>query len=230
MRRWTLAGPPDWATASPALVPLLARRSAPSALARAITVSLDPGLRVGFGVDVGPMFLHVTEDLLAGWEVDAGELTRRAIANLRDRSRSLRPDAATDARVGMTRIAALQSAEGWASSLLLAPDLLPRWFGADPRVYIAPSRNMLVALPPMADARLARWLRDSIAARLPDGLDVPPLRWIDGTLGLLELHDGPARRQQSARRFVWRAPSAAGRRRGQGAPTTWYTPPDRSVT
>jgi hypothetical protein len=231
MRRWTLAGPPDWAAASPALVPLLARRSAPTALARATTVTLDPGLRVGFGVDVGPMFLHVTDDLLARWEIDLGELTRRAIANLRERSRSLRQGAATDARVGMTRIAALQSPEGWASSLLLAPDLLPRWFGANPRVFIAPSRNMLVALPPTADARLARWLHDSIAAQLPDALDVPPLRWIDGTLGRLEPDERPAPRSQGSRRFVWRSPAVAGRRRGQGAPTTWYTPPsDRSVT
>jgi hypothetical protein len=198
---------------------------------RATTVTLDPGLRVGFGVDVGPMFLHVTDELLERWEVELGELTRRAIANLRERSRTLREGAATDARVGMTRIAALQSPEGWASSLLLAPDLLPRWFGANPRVYIAPSRNMLVALPATADVRLARWLRDSIAAQLPDALDVPPLRWIEGTLSRLEVHAGSAHCSQRSRRFAWRSPAVAGRRRGQGAPTTWYTPPpDRSVT
>jgi hypothetical protein len=212
MRRWTLAGPPDW----------------DAALARAFTVTLDPGLRVGFGVDLGPMFLHVTDDLLARWEVDAGDLTRRAIGNLRERSAGLRANAATSGRVGMTRLAALQSPEGWASSLLLAPDLLPRWFGPAPRVYVAPSRNMLVALPASTDARLARWLRDGIAARLPDALDVPPLRYLDGELVLFGLRDAPAPVKP---RVAWRAPDVARRRGRQGAPTTWYTPPpDRSVT
>jgi hypothetical protein len=227
MRRWTLAGPPDWDSARPIVLPLLARRSAPIAQARAVTVTLDPGLRVGFGVDLGPMFLHVTDDVLARWNADLGEVTRRAIANLRERSAGLRPGAATNARVGMTRLAALQSPEGWASSLLLAPDLLPRWFGSEPRVYVAPSRNMLVALPATTDGRLARWLRDGIAAQLPDALDVPPLRGREGALTRLGSRDAP----RASRAFTWRGPGTPRWRARQDAPTTWYTPPpDRSVT
>jgi hypothetical protein len=229
MRRWVLGGPPDWTAARDTVVPLLARRSGPAALGRAVAVSLDPGIRVGFGVDLGPMFLHVTDDVLRGWGIAVDELTRRAIGNLRSRSRHLRRNAATNGRIGMTRLAALQSPEGWASSLLLAPDLLPRWFGDGPRVYIAPSRNMIVALPSTTDARLAVWLRDEIAAQLPDALDVAPLRWDDGTLTRMAGRETPRFaspripcRPQGDRAPRWR--------RGQGAATWYTTPPNRSVT
>lgn len=221
-------GLPSWDAARDSVLPLLARRMPPATLTRTVAVTLDPGLRVGFGVDLGPMFLHVTNEIAAGWQVDVGELTRRAIANLRRRSERLRSHATTSGRVGMTRLAALQSPEGWASSLLLAPDLLGRWFGSGPRVLIAPSRNMLVALPPTTDARLARWLRDGIAMHLPDALDVPPLRWDEGRLALF-VSRGSAPR--AIPRVVWRGMSEPRWRAGQGPATTWYRPPpDRSVT
>jgi hypothetical protein len=221
-------GPPSWPAARDAVVPLLARSRRPTPLVRLVTVVLEPGLSVGFGVDLGPMFMHVTEELLGGWQTDVGELTRRAVGNLRRLAGRLAPGAAVSARVGVTRLTVLQAPGGWASSLLLAPDLLPRWFGEGDHLVIAPSRNILAALPPVTDERLARWLRDEMAARLPDGLDVPVLRWSGGRLAPVEA-DPPASAQPAtlARRPT-RGP--AWRARAQGARTTWYTPPDRSVT
>lgn len=193
-----------------------------------VTVRLDPGLEVGFGVDLGPMFLHVTDDVLAGWGVGAGELTRRAIANLRRLADGLPAGAAVDTRVGVTRLLVLQAPGGWASSLLLAPDLFPRWFGDGDHACIAPTRNILATLPPGTDERLARWLRDEIGARLPDALDVPVMRWSQGRLSAVPAHT-PAIAERG--RTPWRARrSPAWRAGAQGARTTWYSAPRRSTT
>ena len=221
-------GPPSWPAARAAVVPLLARGRQPRPLVRLVTVVLEPGLSVGFGVDLGPMFLHVTEELLAGWRTDVGELTRRAVGNLRRRADRLAAGAALSARVGVTRLAVLQAPGGWASSLLLAPDLLPRWFGTGDHVLIAPSRNILAALAPGTDERLARWLRDEMATRLPDALEVPVLRWSGGRLARVEAPPAAPVRPATHARRPKRGP--AWRARAQGARTTWYTPPDRSVT
>jgi hypothetical protein len=221
-------GPPDWLSARLAVVPLLARSHPLAALTRPVTVDLEPGLRVGFGVDLGPMFLHVTEPMLTAWQVDAAQLTRRAIGNLRRLAGAL-PDGSTQTgRVGVTPLAVLQAPGGWASSLLLAPDLLPRWFGSVDGVFLAPARNMLVGLPGGTDGRLARWLRDEIAARLPDALEVPVLRWSAGRITVVDPHRPRGERGRVAGRPP--RPGSSWRARAQGARTTWYRPPDRSVT
>jgi hypothetical protein len=222
-----------WAEARDDVVPLLARQSMPGG---PLTVSLDPGLRVGFGLDLGLMFVHVTEPLLRAWRVDIETLTRQAIGNLRMRSRTLAAGAAARTRFGLVSVSVLQTPDGYASSLVLAPDLLPRLFGDGPWLFIAPARNLLMALPPRTDPRLAHSVHEEIAAQVPGALDVPPLYW-DGTG--LRRQDAPA---------VVRASSSAGRTIGtpgktvrtvpprrwgappHGAPTTWYTPPpERSV-
>lgn len=181
-----------WAEARSAILPLLPRRRPPPLREDLVTVHLEPGVQVGFGVDLGPMFLRVTESMLRRWDVDPGRLARQAIGNLRHRAERLDAGAAVRTRFGLTPLWVLQAPDGSASSLILAPDLLPRWFGEGPRVFIAPARNLLVGLPSATDRRLVCWLRDAIAGELPDALDVPAL-WC------------------------------------QGARTTWYTAPNRSV-
>jgi len=227
----SLPGPPAWVHARDSVVPLLARRRAQAPIGEPVSVHLDPGVSVSFAVDLGPLFLHVTGPLLRAWQVDVAQVARQAIANLRARAQSLAPDSAVRARVGLTSLSVLQAPDGWASSLVLTPDLLPRWFGAGPRILIAPARNLLAALPPQTDGRLVRWLREELAAQMSDALDVPALAW-DGA----RLHcDEPATRP--GRASVGRAVAARGRfppRRWrpplQGARTTWYTlPPERSV-
>jgi hypothetical protein len=222
-----------WADACRDIVPLLARDSMPGG---PLTVSLDPGLRVGFGLDLGLMFVHVTEPLLRAWRVDVETLTRQAIGNLRLRARTLGADAAIRTRLGLVSLSVLQAPDGCASSLVLAPDLLPRWFGGGPWLLIAPARNLLMALPPRTDQRLAHSVRDEVAAQVPGALDVPPLYW-DGTrLRRQESTPAPGGPTSAgetigiSRRTVRTVPPRRWRAPLHGAPTTWYTPPpERSV-
>lgn len=222
-----------WSDTRNDIVPLLARESMPGG---PLTVSLDPGLRVGFGLDLGLMFVHVTEPLLRAWRVDVETLTRQAIGNLRTRARTLGADAAIRTRLGLVSVSVLQAPDGCASSLVLAPDLLPRWFGGGPWLFIAPARNLLMALPPRTDQRLAHSVRDEIAAQVPGALDVPPLYWDGARLRRQDSTPAPGQPPSAGRRIGiprgatgtvpprrWGAPL-------HGAPTTWYTPPpERSV-
>lgn len=222
-----LDGPPGWVDARAAVLPLLERGRPPIPQARPVSALLDPGLQVGFGVDLGPMFLHVTETMLEGWSVSIGELTRRAIGNLRDRALEIPEGAGVAARVGVTRLVALQAPGGWASSLLLAPDLLSRWFGHGRRLFLAPTRNLLVSVPGSTDVRVALWLRDEIAAQLPDALDVPLVRFIGDRVQLVDVPAPSLGRVKASRA----GPVPRWRARPQGAATTWYRPPpERSVT
>jgi hypothetical protein len=222
-----------WAAARDDVVPLLVRASTPGG---PVTVSLDPGLRVGFGVDLGLLFVHVTEPLLRAWRVDVETLTRRAIGNLRVRSQTLAADAAIGMRLGLVSVSVLQAPDGCASSLVLAPDLLPRWFGRGARLFIAPARNLLMGLPPRTDQRLAHAVRDEIAAQVPGALDVPPLYWDGVRLSRVEENTTPGKASSAGRMIGtghgtertapprrWRAPL-------HGPRTIWYTPPpERSV-
>ncbi len=173
----SLSAPPGWASARDALVPLLLRRGSYALIRDPVSVQLEPGVRVSFAVDLGPMFLHVSGSLLRTWPVDVAQVARQALLNLRVRSQPLAAGSAVRTRVGLTSLSVLQAPGGWASSLVLVPDLLPRWFGSGPRIFIAPARNLLVAVPAKTDHRLAHWLRDEIAAQMADALDVPPLSW-----------------------------------------------------
>jgi hypothetical protein len=222
-----------WADTRQDIVPLLARESVPGG---PLTVWLDPGLRVGFGLDLGVMFVHVTEALLRAWRVDPETLSRQAIGNLRMRAGTLDAHAAIRTRLGLVSVSVLQAPDGCASSLVLAPDLLPRWFGGGPWLFIAPARNLLMALPPRTDQRLARSVRDEIAAQVPGALDVPPLYWDGSRLRRQDADPGPRLASSAGRTnaIPRRTPRTVPPRRWgaplHGALTTWYTPPpDRSV-
>jgi hypothetical protein len=222
-----------WEEVRADIVPLLARQSMPGG---PLTVWLEPGLRVGFGLDLGLMFVHVTEPLLRAWRVDVETLTRQGIGNLRMRARTLGADAATRTRFGLVSVSALQAPDGCASSLVLAPDLLPRWFGGGPWLLIAPARNLLMALPPRTDQRLAYSVRDEIAAQVPGALDVPPLYWDGARLRRQEVDPAPVRAGSAgepigtSRATIRTVPPRRWGARLHGGPTTWYTPPpERSV-
>src|SRR4051794_14170848 len=54
---------------------------------RPARTSVPPGVTIGFGVDLGLAFARVSVVHLAGWPVDIGGLTDRALRNLRKRGR-----------------------------------------------------------------------------------------------------------------------------------------------
>lgn len=175
-----------WAEVAPSVLPVLPRRRAmPPGTDDRIRRQYPPGIAVGFGADIGPAFMHVTDTLIAQWGVTADELAARAVANVRERAQSRRHFGVIAESIGDVPTMAFQSREGWASTLLLMPDQFERCFGAEPRMVLAPMRDLLVALPIDTDRDLAAWILDEFCAVDPNALDVPMLAFADGAFGFL---------------------------------------------
>ncbi len=77
-----------------------------------------------------------------------------------------------------------QSSGGLASGLLLLESELAQRYGPEPRLLIAPMRNLLLAAPFDADRELVGWLRDEISFEDPNGLDLPIFALLDGKLSI----------------------------------------------
>jgi hypothetical protein len=77
-----------------------------------------------------------------------------------------------------------QSGEGWASTLLLLEDELVKRYGDEPRLLIAPMRDLLLATPYDAEREIVGWLHDEISQEDPNGLQLPRLALVDGRLDL----------------------------------------------
>lgn len=172
-----------WEELRDALRPVFVRgRPLPPGVERPMTFKVGPGLTVALGADIGPAFLYIGRDVLAKWPVTPDEAFERAMANLRasiDGERYLEMEYGTVADVPLWWY---QSHGGLASGLLLLEDELARRYGPEPRLFIAPMRNLLIAAPFDADRGLVGWLRDEISAEDPNGLDLPIFALVDGRL------------------------------------------------
>ena len=165
--------PPDlgWEELAPAVIPVLPRRRPMPPLAgEPVRVTLPPGIPTGFGIDIGPAFLVVGESLLAGWPVGPADLVARALANLHDRSRPVRPRDVVALDIDGVPVRVLQTGLGCASALVLASDELRRILGDRPQCLLAPMRDVLVSLPSDVDRRFASWLNEELATMDPNGL------------------------------------------------------------
>lgn len=140
-----------------------------------VQVTLPPGIPVGFGIDIGVAFTHVTSELLERWGVDVPTLLARSLDNLRALTRVEPPDVQRFRHAG-TDIVAVQG-QGWGSALVLLPDVLGPLVGAEPRLLIAPVRNTILSLPDDVDPERARELWWALADGAHDVLDVDPLLW-----------------------------------------------------
>lgn len=166
----------SWSEFAPRVMPLLKRVRHPfPAEAAPIHLRVPPGVWVGFGIDVGPAWAHVSRDLMARWGVDEATMLGAALENLRQRvladpprvERAMFADAA----------ATVIQAQGWGSALILAPDRLASILGEAPRILLAPVRNALIALPEDLEMDLAVAIWDAFAEGMADELEVGPLRW-----------------------------------------------------
>lgn len=187
--RWepvfTMAGPaalaraferldPDagWPTIRPSVLPLLSRHTPPAIRAGApIQAILGPGLLVGFGIDLGPAFAGITRDMVERWEIDDAEVVGAAVANVRALAAELPPAIVKDVSLpGTDAVRVLQTGGGWASALLVVPEMLPRFVGPGPHRVGAPCRDVLLAFSAATPAELVFDLVDGIAALDPAGL------------------------------------------------------------
>jgi hypothetical protein len=174
----------DWTLVAPNVVPLLPLRRPMPALGDPLRVLLPPGIMTGFGIDAGPAVMHVGPEALERWSIDVGELTARALGNVRFRTQRQRPRDVRKERLDGTVVRLLQTGEGVASALLLVADELTRLFGDQPAWFIAPMRDVLIAVDGSADPTFVAWLSAEMAAMDPNALAVDPFRWQDRRLRL----------------------------------------------
>ncbi len=160
-----------WDEMAPNLIPVLPRRRPmPPAGGAPFRATLPPGVAVGFGIDIGPAFLVVGEDVVAGWPITPADLVARALANLELRLAPVRPRDLFRQHIDGVQVRFLQTGLGCASALTLLPQDLARVFGRASQVFIAPMRDLLVSLPPDVDRMFAAWLMDELASMDPNGL------------------------------------------------------------
>lgn len=173
----TFMSDPSWKQARRLVVPVFERlRPFPSIVPAPATMLLPPGVSVGFGVDVGPAFMRISEPVLERWGIGLEEVGRVALRNLRDRARNAAPYRVVEDEVDDVPISVFQSREGWASTLVLVTDALEAVFGPDPRLFVAPCRDLLIGLPADVDLELATTLSEAFETADPNGL------WLEGFL------------------------------------------------
>ncbi|MBA2756378.1 MAG: hypothetical protein H0U37_02915 [Chloroflexi bacterium] len=175
----------SWDTIATRVLPLLKRVRQPyPAEAAPIHVSVAPGIAVGFGIDLGPAFTHITAGQLERWGIDLTTVLATAVDNLSARITSEPPLVEPMRGDGLDAI--VIQAQGWASALVLAPDRLREILGPEPRILLTPVRNALVSLPVDIELGLVVDLWHAFAEDHPDELDIQPLRWTGSTVAALQ--------------------------------------------
>ena len=151
-----------WEEVASSVLPVFERAVPPTLPPEAhdqVRLVLPPGVSVGFGVDIGPALMRVTRGLLQEWGQTADALAVRAVFNLRARAGVADPADLVRVPVEDLVVTAYQSGDGWASALLLVPDLL------GPRGVRLARRGALHARPERPRPRGVRLLRRPAALR-----------------------------------------------------------------
>ena len=174
-----------WADLAESLRPVFVRRRPlPPGIEKPVTMRRPPGVEVALGVDIGPAFMYVGHGMLETWEVTETDAFDRAMANLRASVAGEKYVEMEYESIDGVPFWWYQSQGGLASGLLLLEQELGTRYGPDPRLLIAPMRNLLLAAPFDADRSLVAWLRDEISYDDPNGLDLPIFALIDGRLSI----------------------------------------------
>ncbi len=162
----------SWETIQPSVLPLLQRHTPPAVRAGApVQAILGPGLLVGFGIDLGPAFASITRELVERWGIDDVEVVAAAVGNVRALAAELPPAIVKDVDLPETDVVrVLQTGGGWASALLVVPELLPRFLGPGPHRIGAPCRDVLMAFSAATPPALVLDLVEDIARLDPAGL------------------------------------------------------------
>ncbi|MDL2335442.1 MAG: hypothetical protein QFC55_05375 [Chloroflexota bacterium] len=183
-----------WPELRDRLRPVFVRaRPLPPGMTTPVLKRLPPGLDVALGADIGPAFIYVSAQLLESWPVSADEAFEIALANLRGVIEAERYFELNYEPIDGVPVWWYQSQGGLASGLLLLQDVLVARYGDEPRLLMAPMRNLLLAAPHDADRAVMSWLRNEIAAADPNGLDLPLFSLVDGRLTIEQRSASPKR-------------------------------------
>jgi hypothetical protein len=182
-----------WDQLAPSVLPLLPRRiPSPIRAGAPVQAMLGPGIVVGFGIDFGPAFATVTRDLVGRWGVADGDIVAKALANVRGLAAELPPRAVKRVELDEgVAVRVLQSGAGWASGLLIVPDLLPRFFGPGPHLVGAPCRDVVMAFAEDTSLDLVFDLVESLAWADPVGLVPSCFHHLGGQLEPMAAPPGP---------------------------------------
>ncbi|MGH2467352.1 MAG: hypothetical protein ACRDGL_06445 [Candidatus Limnocylindrales bacterium] len=171
----------SWDVVAERVVPLFVRlRPYPPSAPPPLCTVVPPGVSIGFGMDIGPAFVNVNAELLADWSMSVPELTAQAMTNLGRRASRIDPGAVLRQHVVGVAMDVLQADAGIASALVLEPAQLERLFGSAPRIFIAPMRSLLIALPGDTDRDLARLIYGELAEQDPNCLAPLAFVWREG--------------------------------------------------
>jgi hypothetical protein len=161
----------DWAAVESRVVPLFERvRPYPPEMPERAQAIVAPGVTIGFGLDFGPGFVAITPEMVERWSMSLADLAAHAVARLHVLAGQVKPAQVHRAPVGDVQVSVLQTELGIGSVLVLAPTELARLFGQEPRLFIAPMRDLLIGLPADVDPDFAAWLYEEIANRDPNCL------------------------------------------------------------
>lgn len=175
----------SWEELADGLRPVfIRRRPLPPGIERPLTVMRPPGVEVALGIDIGPAFMYVGRGMIESWCVSFEAAFERAMENLRASVAAERYVEMEYEKVDGVPFWWYQSSGGLASGLLLLEAELATRYGPEPRLLIAPMRNLLLAAPFDADRTLVAWLRDEISHDDPNGLDLPIFALLDGRLSI----------------------------------------------
>ncbi|CAN5594568.1 hypothetical protein BH23CHL7_BH23CHL7_20260 [soil metagenome] len=178
-----------WDVVAPRMIPLFERvRPYPPGMPPPIGMLVPPGVRIGFGLDIGPAFVTVSDALASEWAKSPADMAAQAMANLHHLASEVAQAEVFHGPVGDVETAWLQTKRGIGSVLVLAPTELRRIFGGQPRQFVAPMRDLLIGFSAEGDPEFAAWLFADIASQDPNCLH-PRLFTFDGRqVGLRRLH------------------------------------------
>lgn len=181
-----------WSEVRGDILPMLPRlRPHPAGAGEPVRVMLPPGILVGFAIDIGPALVQVVPPLLDQWGIPLDELVGQALANVGRLASACDPRRVIRNPIGATDVAALQTGEGIAAALLLAPEHLARFFGTEPALLLAPMRDLLLRLPASVPLDDAAWIAEEFEAVDPNCLHLGGFAW-DGGLELRPVDLEPA--------------------------------------
>jgi hypothetical protein len=161
----------EWASVSRDVIPVMPRiRPYPDGFPEPLRVVVEPGVAVGYAIDIGPAFMGIGMDLVRSWGIPFADVQARALANTIERASRIDLATIVDGSMDGTPTRWLQTGQSIGSVLVLVPDELRRIFGPEPRFFITPMRDLIIGLPADVDRELAAWLWLEVAALDPNCL------------------------------------------------------------
>lgn len=156
------------------------------------SVVMEPGLDIGFSIDVDVVGVHVKQTHLDAWGRTADDLIAPAMANLRREVGTWTGSARPDDYEGVP-VRTLEGWPAWAASLLLLPDELMRIYGAHDQLFVMPYACNLVSMPIDVDRDQAADLVDMFGLINPRSLllGLPAVVLRDGVLACEDLPGWP---------------------------------------